>query len=147
MRTTTGPVTVLALLVLAAGCLGGPPATGTTTPSPTPVGHEHAATQPDPDTAVHLTNEWNRSVTVGVRVVREATGATVHDAAHELAPDANRTVYSTATADPDGIETFAVTVAVHNATQRIAVETSACDGDVYGRVRADGTLYAFHAGC
>lgn len=144
---TTGAVTVLALLVLAAGCLGGPPATGTTTPSPTPGGHGPAAIQPDPDTAVHLTNEWNRSVTIGVRVVREATGATVHDAAYELAPDATRTVYSTAAADPDGIETFTVTVTVRNATQRIGVETSACDGDVYGRVRTDGTLYAFHAAC
>lgn len=83
-------------------------------------------------------------MTIGVRVVREATGAT----AYELAPGANRTVYSTAAAaDSDGIETFVVTVTVRNATRRIAVETSACDGDVHGRVRADGPLYALHAVC
>lgn len=163
-------VAVVVLAPLAAGCLAGapdpgttptatgtgtgtgtePPA-GTTTPSATgtatPGGHEHAANQPDPDKAVRLVNEYNRSVTARVRVLREATNATVHDGTYDLAPGADRTVYDTAAADPDGVESFTVVVTARNATERVTVETSVCYGDVTAQVRPDGSLYVFYAIC
>lgn len=169
------PLVALAALLVLGGCLsagtGGQPqsptptqtATGTPTPTPTegpasspapasptsstPDGHEQAANQPDPDKHVRLENEWNETVTMRVRVVREATNETVHDGTYDLAPGAERTVYNTSAADPDGIERFTVVVTARGTTERVTIETSQCYGAAYGTVQSDGTVYAYYAIC
>lgn len=161
---------LLAFVLVAAGCLsGGPGAAGPSSPTPetpsptpeptsspppgtpaatpTPGGHEHAANQPDPDKAVQLHNEWNRTVDVHVRVIHEATTETVHNETYTLAPDTERNVYTTARAAPDGIEAFRVVVTARNATERVTVRTNECYGDAHGNIREDGSLYLFYAIC
>jgi hypothetical protein len=167
-RSRCGSAVLLAALLLTAGCLGGGPGgtdgppspAGTPTgaaspagspvspsPSPTPYGTAGASNQPDPDKAVQLRNDWNRSVDLRVRVVRDATNETVHDATYGLAPGEERTVYSLAEADPDGVESFTVAVTARNATERVRIETSRCYGDAYAEIRAGGDLYVFYAIC
>lgn len=166
-------VLALAVALLAAGCLGaGPGATPSATPdsptdaptttpapgsspgspaspSPTtpPDRHATASDRPDPDKAVHLRNEWNRSVDMRVRVLRAATGETVHEGSYTLAPGTERTVYDTARADPEGVEPFEVVLTARNTTERVTVETSTCYGDAHGTVRGDGTVYLYYAIC
>jgi len=153
-RRSTHLVALAVIVSLAAGCLAGGPGapqagteTATATATQTPWSYAHAADQPDPDKEIRLSNRWNRSVAMHVRVVREATNATVHDATHDLAPGAERTVYTTAAADPDGVEAFTVTVSARNATESVTIETSACYGNAYGEIRADGSLYVYYAIC
>lgn len=115
--------------------------------TPTPDGHEAATNQPDPDKSVRIENAWTRNVTVHIRVVRDATGGTVHDGTYDVPPDSERTVYNLSAADPDGIESFTVVVTARNRTERVGIETSACYGDVYVEIQDDGTLYPYYAIC
>ena len=166
------PLVTLAALLVLGGCLsagaGGPSQSPTPTqtatdtptstaelgspapPSPTtstPDGHEYATNQPDPDKHVTLTNRWDETVTMQVRVIREATNETVHDGSYNLAPGAERTVYNTSAADPDGIERFTVVVTVRGTTERVDIETSQCYGEAYGEVQSDGSLYLYYSIC
>lgn len=171
--TRLAAAVALALVVLAAGCLGGAPAgtptatpthtqTQTATPTPTPTasptptpttatgtasGWEYASDQPEPHHSVGLTNAWNRSVEVRVTVVREATNETVHERTYALEPGSDRTVYDTAEANPDGVETFTVTATALNATGSASVETSRCYGNVYAEIERDGGLFVTYAIC
>lgn len=170
--TTRPSIGALALLLLLAGCLSGlpagapsatstPTADPTTTPgastptpgpnttsTPTPYpGHEQAMNQPDPDHDVVLESDFDRSVAVHVRVVRNATNGTVYDANHTLPPSGEQTVYNTAEAAPDGVERFSVVVTARNTTERVEIETSQCYGNVIGVVDEDGEFYATYAIC
>lgn len=162
MDTRSLAVGSVVLLLVLGGCLSGngagqqqsPDSTPTPTPAPsltsgtpTPPDRRQAANQPDPDIAVDLANEWNRSATVDVRVVREATGETVHSGTYDLAPGTEREVYNTARANPDGIESFSVVVTARNTTRNVTVETNRCYGDVFGEVREDGSLHLFYSIC
>lgn len=164
MRSPSGPLAaVLALLLLAAGCLSGGPAGTTTSPTPTATptaaqgsgttattpadGHEAATNRPDPDKSIRLENGWNRSITIRIRIVRDATGETVHDDTYDLPPDSERTAYDLSEADPDGIESFTVVVTARNRTEHVGIETNACYGDVYVEIQDDGTLYPYYAIC
>ena len=166
------PLVTLAALLVLGGCLsagaGGPSQSPTPTqtatdtptstaelgspapPSPTtstPDGHEYATNQPDPNKHVTLTNRWDETVTMQVRVIREATNETVHDGSYDLAPGAERTVYNTSAADPDGIERFTVVVTARGTTERVDIETSQCYGEAYGEVQSDGSLYLYYSIC
>jgi hypothetical protein len=166
------PLVTLAALLVLGGCLsagaGGPSQSPTPTqtatdtptstaelgspapPSPTtstPDGHEYATNQPDPNKHVTLTNRWDETVTMQVRVIREATNETVHDGSYNLAPGAERTVYNTSAADPDGIERFTVVVTARGTTERVDIETSQCYGEAYGEVQSDGSLYLYYSIC
>lgn len=119
-----------------------------TEPSASPTtGPLTGSNQPDPDKQVTLENEWNETVTMDLRVVRVATNETVHEASYEVAPGEGREVYSTASADPEGVESFRVVVTARDQTGEVTVETSTCYGDTYGVVRADGVLDVFYAVC
>jgi hypothetical protein len=164
--TTRPTVGVLALLLLTAGCLSGLPA-GTpsaSTPTPAPDGtdappspsgtpptaypdHERATNEPNPDHDVVLESDYDRSVTVHVRVIRNATNETVYDATHTLPPGKEQTVYNTVEADPDGVERFTVVTSARNATERVEIETSQCYGNVIGAVDEDGEFYLTYAIC
>jgi hypothetical protein len=158
-----GSVLVAALL-LSAGCLspGSPTEDAASTLSETPTTTAPATSQtptttacgwsclddrPDPDHAVRLHNDWNQRVTVHVRVVRNATNATVHDATYTLAPGTERTAYNVARADPDGVEQFEVVVTALNTTERTEVRTSECFGSAFARIRSDGSLFVSHSIC
>jgi len=103
--------------------------------------------QPDPDKAVLLKNEWNRSVTVRVRVIREATNTTVHNETYHLESGIERDVYHTTAADPNGIEEFTVVVTARNTTERVTIKTNNCYGPAYAEIREDGTLYLYYVIC
>lgn len=145
------PAAVLALLFLTAGCLSGGPVDPLSptpeTPTSAPDGHSTATNQPDSDKAVYVRNDWNRSVEMRVRVVRDATNETVHDETYDLPPGAGRTVYDVSEADPDGIESFTVVATARNATERVTIRTNRCYGDAHAEVRDDGTLYVYYAIC
>lgn len=166
--TTRPSAGVLALLLLTAGCLTGLPAgapSETATPTPAPdttaptetpeptapptsyPGHEQAMNQPNPDHDVVLESEFDQSVTVHVRVVRNATNETVYDATHTLPPSGEQTVYNTAEADPQGVERFTVVMTARNTTDSVTVETSKCYGNVIGAVGDDGEFYTTYAIC
>jgi hypothetical protein len=150
---------LLVLLCLTAGCLSG--VSGDGTPSPTaqtgttttatatttPSDHHAALDQPDPDKEVVVQNRWNRSAEMQVRVVRDATGETVHDGTDTLAPGTERTVYNVSAADPEGVETFTVVVTARNTTDRVSIETNRCYGNAYAEILDDGTLYVYYSIC
>ena len=155
---------LLAVAVLAAGCLGAPapgstptdagtatPTATSTPPSGTPTHTlprpEYAAERPDPGHRIAVENEWNRSVTVRVTVVREAANETVHEGTYEVAAGEERTVYGTAEANPDGIERFSVTATALNTTESVTIETSRCYGNVHVEITADGELSPYYAIC
>lgn len=159
---------LLVVVIVTAGCLGSPspgrgptvdgtsaasaaptssPTSPSETPTYTPPGTEYASEQPDASHSVVVTNDWNRSVTVRVTVVREATTETVHEETYDVAPDGERAVYNTADANPDGIERFTVEATALNATESVTIETSKCYGNVYVEITADGELYPYYAIC
>ena len=117
------------------------------TSSPTPGAVLTGSNEPDPDKRVTLSNEWTESVAMTLRVVRVATNETVHEETYDLAPGEEREGYSTAAADPEGIEAFRVTVSARGETGSVRVETSTCYGGAYGVVRSDGTLDVYYAVC
>jgi hypothetical protein len=164
MRPPDAPVVaLLALALLVTGCAGfvpgqehtpspapGSPTAGpvTGTETQTTDHHRAAVTQPDATKEVRLENAWNRTVSVQVRVVREATTETVHEGTYDVAPDAERmAVYNFSDADPDGIESFTVVVRARNATERVTIETNRCYGNVYGEIQDDGGLYVYYEIC
>jgi hypothetical protein len=145
---------VVALLALAAGCVGStsigdaPDATTVDSPAdtatPTP---DRASNQPDPDKTVRLENDWNDSVEIRIRVVREATGQPVHEGTYVLDAGEERTVYDVADAGSEGVESFRVTATARNATEAVTIETSACSTDAYIEITASGELYPFRGVC
>jgi hypothetical protein len=124
-----------------------PSPSGSPSPTAGPPDHEAASDEPAPHKDVTLSNDWSRPVTVQVRVIRNATGQTVHKGSYDLAPDTERDVYDLARADPDGVEPFTVEITARNTTRRVTVETSACYGDVYGEIQTDGSVYLYYAIC
>lgn len=121
-----------------------PTSSATASPAPPPVDNSVEA---DPWHAVSATNEWNQSITVTVRVVRVVTSETVQEVTLDLAPGESQYVYDTASADPDGIESFRVIVTTRNRTAEATIETSTCYGDVTALVRTDGSLRVQHGIC
>lgn len=161
---------LLVVVIVTAGCLGSPAPrtepttdgtpTATATPTPTasptapsetptytPPGTEYASEQPDASHQISVSNEWNRSVTVRVTVVREATNETVHEGSYDVGAGGERAVYDTADANPHGIERFTVEATALNATESVTIETSKCYGNVYVEITADGELYPYYAIC
>ena len=151
MDLTRAASVVLAVLLLSAGCLGVPngdaPSTSTSPTASTPAGTAHASDQPDPNKEVRLENAWNRSVEIHVRVVRETTNETVHEATYTLEPGAERDVYNLSAADPAGIEPFRVVATARNTTESVTIETSACYGNAYVEITDEGELYSYYAIC
>jgi hypothetical protein len=175
--SSIGRIVLVATLLAGAGCLGtGPqttptetPVTGTPgsetpptdSPTPTPPSLEphspsdgsggtpsvSAVDHPDPDKAVILTNLWDQPVEIHVTVYRNATGETVYDETHELEAGAEREVYNTQQANPEGVERFAIRFSALNTTEQFSIETSACYGNAYGEVQDDGTFYPYYAIC
>jgi hypothetical protein len=162
---TIARVLLVATLLAGAGCLSGGPSTPTETPAeltsaetPSPEPHSpsdgdggtpsiSAVDQADPDKAVHLENRWNRSVEVHVTVYRNATGETVYDETHVLEPGADRDVYNTQAANPEGVERFSIRLSARNTTRQLSIETNKCYGNVYGEIQDDGTFYPYYAIC
>ena len=141
---------VLALLVLAAGCLGGAPGAGSpvTSASPdSPAGTVGAAEQPDADKAVHVENRWNRSVEIRISVVRAATNETVYEETETFEAGADRDVYNLAEVSPEGVESFRITATARNTTESVPIETSVCYGNAYVEITEDGSLYPYYAIC
>lgn len=155
---------LLAGLFLTAGCLspGSTPGDSSPTPSTVSTSTESAtsrtatttvcgwsclAEQPDPRHSVQLENNWNQSVDVHVRVVRNATNTTVHDETYTLAPGSERTAYNVAAADPDGIETFDVAIRALNTTENTRIRTSECFGNAFARIQDDGELFVSYSIC
>ncbi|MFB6090750.1 MAG: hypothetical protein ABEJ97_06785 [Halobellus sp.] len=139
--------TLLAALCLTAGCLGGVPTDDPLSSPTTEPGTYGASEQPDPDKEVRVENAWNRTVDLRVRVVRVATGETVYDENLTVEPGAERVVYNTSEANPDGIESFRVVATARNTTKRVTIETNACYGNVYVEITEEGELYPYYAIC
>jgi hypothetical protein len=165
MRPSRRSVLLVALL-FTAGCLSAPPDGTSSSPTPTtaspsptattsanatvtatPPTHRAASNSPDPEKAVVVANEWDSVVEMRVRVVRDATNRTVHEATYTVDPGAERTAYDVATADPVGVESFTVVVTARDTTERVSIETSECYGDAYAEILDDGTLYLYYAIC
>ncbi|MFC6787377.1 hypothetical protein [Halobaculum halobium] len=167
---STPLMALLVVVIVTAGCLGGPAPgtepttdetpTATATPTPTasptppdktptytPPGTEYASEQPDASHSITVENEWNQSVRINVTVVREATNETVHEGSYDVAAGGEQAIYDTAEADPDGIERFTVEATALNATESVTIETSKCHGNVYVEITADGELYPYYAIC
>ncbi|RLM94580.1 hypothetical protein D3D02_00940 [Halobellus sp. Atlit-38R] len=151
MDLTRAASVVVAVALLSAGCLGVPngdaPSTSTSPPESTPAGTAHASEQPDPNKEVRLENAWNRSVEIHVRVVRETTNETVHEATYTLEPGAERDVYNLSAAEPTGIEPFRIVATARNTTESVTIETSACYGNAYVEITDEGELYPYYAIC
>lgn len=175
MRPVTGHIVIaFALLLLTVGCVGGAPdpdatpepTTASPTDTPAPGGTTPTTDTPSPTEATHTTdrhqaatnqshagkevrieNAWNDSATVRVRVIRNATGETVHDGTYTVSPDERLTVYNVSDASPDGIESFTAVVTARNETRRVTIETNRCYGNVYGELLEDGELYVYYEIC
>ena len=129
-----GPRTAIALLILLSvttGCLG----------------FDQRSDIPDPDKQLELRNDWNRTVTVDVAVVRNATNARVHRERYDVAPNTTRAVYSTAEESPDGAEWFTFVLTARNTTERVSIRTSTCYGGPEFGIAADGTVSASYSVC
>ncbi|QPV63485.1 hypothetical protein I7X12_02290 [Halosimplex litoreum] len=139
---------VAGLLALCAvgGCLSATPFGQSSTPTAEPGGFQGQLDEPSPQT-VSLENRWNRDVTTQLRVLRVATNGTVHEEAHELSPGSERTVYNTSAADPDGVESFRLTLTARNTTERVTIENDACHGGAHGGIEDDGTVFLTYAIC
>lgn len=155
---------LLAVLFLTAGCLS--PAstpddsssTIDTVPSTTEPTTSRTATttvcgwsclddQPDPHHSVQLENNWNQSVDVHVRIIRDATNTTVHNETYTLEHGSERTAYNVAEAEPDGIETFDVAITALNTTENTEIRTSKCFGNAFAQIRSDGELFVSYSIC
>lgn len=119
----------------------------TPTATETPFDTVAASNEPDPSKHVRLENRWDETVTIDVRVVRNATGMTVHNASYDLDPGADRTVYNTVEADPDGIEGFTIVASARNTTDRVRIETSECYGYAHATVADGGALELYYPIC
>lgn len=155
---------LLAVLFLTAGCLSpasapedpsSPTDTVPTTTEPptsptattTECGWACLDDQPDPNHSVQLENNWNQSVDVHVRVIRDATNTTVHNETYTLEPGSERTAYNVAEAEPNGVEIFAVTITALNTTENTQIQTSECFGNTFAQVRNDGELFVSYSAC
>lgn len=122
---------LLAVVLLSAGCLFG----------------GQGVDKPDPDQPLRVHNDWDQPVDVTVEVIRTATNETVHTGTYEIEPDEERDVYSTAAADPEGIEEFTFVVTARNETQRVNARTSQCYGSVTLDITDEGDVMAGHSIC
>ena len=155
---------LLAVLFLTAGCLSPASApedsslttdmvspttepTTSRTATTTVCGWSCLADQPDPRHSVQLENNWNQSVDVHVRVMRDATNTTVHNETYTLEPGSERTAYNVVEAEPDGIETFDIAITALNTTENTEIRTSECFGNAFARIRDDGELFVSYSIC
>lgn len=122
-------VCAVGLLFLVTGCLGF-------------LGGE----QPSADHSVSLHNEWHKTATIDITIVREATNETVHDETYQLDPGDSREVYNTRMASPDGIETFEIRWTFQNDTGRSGISTANCQ-QVELVIQGDGTVSELVAVC
>jgi hypothetical protein len=106
-----------------------------------------AAQTPDPDHAVAVENNDIESATVRVAVRRKRTGKAVYDRTHTVQPHEDKTVYNTRQAGPDGVETFLVDVSAAGTSERVAVDTNACFGDVRALITEAGELDTVYSTC
>jgi hypothetical protein len=151
MRRT---ILLLTVVLLTAGCLS-TPIDGTVTPAPDttpsqttqPGSHEHAMNHPDPNKTVLLENDWNQTVEMHVRVIREATNETVQEGRYDVEPGSRRAVYHTAAANPEGVERFTVVMTARNETNTATIETNLCYGPAYATIQDDGTPYLYYVIC
>ena len=105
-----------------------------------------AGSDPDPDLPVYVENDHDATHDVTVTITRES-GETVYDETHEVAPGSDREVYNLREADPDGVESFTITVTMDGTEKSITVETSACYGSAIVAVNEDGELYPYYSIC
>ncbi|WP_415380952.1 hypothetical protein [Halosimplex sp. TS25] len=139
-------VAAVAVLLAVSGCLSALPVSQPPTPTPEAVGFEALSDEPSPQT-VSLENRWNRTVTAQLRVVRVATNTTVHNETYHLPPRTERTVYNTSASDPEGVESFRVTLSTLGTTEHTTIENNACFGGASGTIRGDGTVSFFASVC
>lgn len=154
----SSPVQLIAILtavLLTVGCVSlpaGSDTTSSTTKGPTSNTGSgdslfEAMDEPDPSQGIMLDNNWNRSVELHLRVIREKTSEAVFNQTYTLSPGESRSVYNTARANPEGIESFTVIMTARNSSERVRIETSACYGGVTGRVTTDGNIRFVYAVC
>lgn len=131
----------LVLMVALAGCsvpgVDGDPPSATQTPGS--AGTDTGAVA-DENKEIALLNEWNQSVELQIRIIRLATGETVHDQSYTLQPESRRTAYTIRRADTDGIESFEVIVTARNTTADDTFSNDACYGDIRVPINSDGTF-------
>lgn len=118
---------------------------GTPTPR-SPATHRTSHDGPDPDHEVVVENRLDGEATLRVRVVREATNETVYDESVTL-PPGERTVYNTAQADPDGVESFRVVAQRGGDSASVTIRTSECYGDAIVSPTEDGGVDATYSIC
>jgi hypothetical protein len=98
---------------------------------------------PQPDHKIQMVNMRSDPVNMTVTVHRQKTGKTVHNQTYTLQPsqslDKTVTAYNTRQANPDGIETFNVSVTANGSSDSFTVETDMCQGDITAQVtESDG---------
>ena len=143
---------VMACLLFTAGCVTGGPGTdeptvetpalndtGAGSGTPTPGWHQRLQNEREP-TTVRLRNDWNESVQMRLRVVRDTTGETVFDERYDVVPGSERDVYSTTRVETDRIESFTLVLTARNTTERTTIRNNACFADAVGVVNEDGTV-------
>lgn len=155
---------LLAMLFLTAGCLSPASApedssstndTVATTTEPTTsrtatttvCGWSCLEDQPAPYHSVKVENNWNQSVDLHVRVMRDATNTTVHNETYTLEPGSERTAYNVAEAEPEGIETFDIAITAMNTTENTEIRTNKCFGSAFARIQNDGELFVSYVIC
>ncbi|WP_323677038.1 hypothetical protein [Halorubellus sp. PRR65] len=127
--------------------------TGQSTPTKTTdddsFGWSEAANEPDPSKLIRLGNEGEDGLahTVALEVYREATGTVVHDENHVIPANGEVKAYDTATANPDGIESFRVTCTFEEQTKTVTIETSECYGWAEFVVSAEDALRGTYTIC
>jgi hypothetical protein len=109
-------------------------------------GTAHRKPQPDPDHDIVVANRLDRNATMHVTVVREATNETVYDATVTVVPG-ERTVYNTAQANPDGIESFRVVAERGGDRTSVTILTSDCYGDAIVSAADDGGVASTYSIC
>ncbi len=99
------------------------------------------------DHSVDLKNYGNESATFDIRVVRNATGETVHNQSYVLAPGENRDVYNTDKVSLDSVETFEIHWIIRNETGQVNINTNQCYGDAHVVTEEDSTASSHHSIC
>lgn len=121
---------ILVLLLPMTGCVGAP-----------------FTNQPSSDHSLYLENNGNKSATLEITVVRQATSETVHDRTYVLNAGERREVYNTNSSSPEGIETFEVRWTARNETGQVNMTTNDCYGSAYVVIEEDGSADSFYSIC
>jgi hypothetical protein len=116
---------LLAGLLLLSGCTG--PLSGGAPPGDVP----------DPSHHIEVENRLDRNVTLTVRVVRETTNEVVYEERRTYAPG-DHYVYDTASADPNGVESFRVEARRGNKSASTTIQTNRCFQQALVVVEGDG---------